>query len=229
MRFSPGAKLITAVTPSELVFRVGRKPSAWKPPEWAYAGEDGTFGNRFDDPEKLYRVHYASAARFGCFLETLARFRKDPMLGVELTEIEGDDDFTILGTVPRAWLQSRIIGSARGVGRFADVYGSEWIAYLRLQLASQCVEHDIAELDASVLQHSAARGLTQRVSRIAYNLGFQGVRYVSKYAQDVENWAFFEPFSTLTPKAEWAIDPQDEEFVRALEVLGLQLEAGQKV
>jgi hypothetical protein len=76
---------------------VGRKPSAWKPLDWAYAGEDGTFGNRFDDPEKLYRVLYASAVRFGCFLETLARFRKDPSLSAELSEIEGDNDFTPLG------------------------------------------------------------------------------------------------------------------------------------
>ena len=39
------------------------------------AGPDGTFGNRFDDPEGIYRVLYASSQRLGCYLEALAQFR----------------------------------------------------------------------------------------------------------------------------------------------------------
>jgi hypothetical protein len=66
-------------------------------------GPDGTFGNRFDDPEGTYRVLYASSQRLGCYLETLARFRVDLTLYAELSEIEGEDDFTPLGHVPLAW------------------------------------------------------------------------------------------------------------------------------
>jgi hypothetical protein len=32
------------------LFRVGRDRDAWAIPDWACAKEDGTFGNRFDDP-----------------------------------------------------------------------------------------------------------------------------------------------------------------------------------
>lgn len=42
--------------PSGPLFRVGRDDDAWAVPDWAYAKEDGTFGNRFDDPMGVYRV-----------------------------------------------------------------------------------------------------------------------------------------------------------------------------
>ena len=61
-----------------VIYRLGRKPDPWAPPDWASAGPDGTFGNRFDDPDATYRVLYASLQRLGCFVETLARFRIDP-------------------------------------------------------------------------------------------------------------------------------------------------------
>ena len=42
--------------PDGPLFRLGRLPDAWAWPDWAYAGEDGTFGNRFDDPVGDKRV-----------------------------------------------------------------------------------------------------------------------------------------------------------------------------
>jgi len=42
--------------PPRPLFRVGRDDDAWAVPDWAYAKEDGTFGNRFDDPMRVYRV-----------------------------------------------------------------------------------------------------------------------------------------------------------------------------
>jgi hypothetical protein len=76
-----------AVSP---IFRVGREPDPWAPPDWSFGG---TFGNRFDDPEGYYRVIYAASVRVSCFLETLARFRPDLALLAELDEIEGENDF----------------------------------------------------------------------------------------------------------------------------------------
>ena len=32
------------------LFRVGRDRDAWAITDWAYAKDNGTFGNRFDDP-----------------------------------------------------------------------------------------------------------------------------------------------------------------------------------
>jgi hypothetical protein len=79
-----------------VIYRLGRKPDPWAPPDWALAGPNGTFGNRFDDPDATYRVLYASSQRIGCFFETLARFRIDPTLLAELAQIEGSDDYCSL-------------------------------------------------------------------------------------------------------------------------------------
>ena len=81
---------------SGVIYRLGRVPDPWAVPDWASAGPDGTFGNRFDDPDATYRVLYASSQKLGCFLETLARFRLDPKLMAELAEIDGDDDHFLL-------------------------------------------------------------------------------------------------------------------------------------
>jgi hypothetical protein len=56
--------------PPRPLFRVGRDDDAWAVPDWAYAKDDRTFGNRFDDPAGVYRVLYASSQRLGCFIET---------------------------------------------------------------------------------------------------------------------------------------------------------------
>src|ERR1044071_8812405 len=109
------------------VHRIGRRPDPWEYPDWSRANPDGTFGNRFDDPDGQYPVLYASSARRGCFLETLARYRPDLTLYAELQEITGENDFIPPGTVPREWLQRSVIGSANAHGRFADVGASKWI------------------------------------------------------------------------------------------------------
>jgi hypothetical protein len=47
--------------PPKPIYRVERGTDAWQAPDWAWASIDGTFGNRFDDPDSLYRVLYASS------------------------------------------------------------------------------------------------------------------------------------------------------------------------
>src|SRR5258708_4682974 len=110
-------------------------PDPWAVPDWASAGPDGTFGNRFDDPDATYRVLYASSQKLGCFLETLARFRLDPKLMAELAEIDGEDDHFPLAEVPVEWVQRRILGVAIAAGEYADICSSEWISRLRRALA----------------------------------------------------------------------------------------------
>ncbi len=72
--------------------RLGRRNGVWLWPDWAYAGDDGTFGNRYDDPQGQYRVLYASSERLGVFLETLASFRPDPAILAEPIETCPTDD-----------------------------------------------------------------------------------------------------------------------------------------
>lgn len=127
--------MLEGKSPPETIYRIARKPDPWQPPDWSRANPDGTFGNRFDDPEGYYRVIYAASQKLSCFLETLARFRADVSLLAELNEIEGENDFIPLGTVPREWCDERLLGSAHVDGNYADIYGAEWIAYLRHRLA----------------------------------------------------------------------------------------------
>jgi len=67
---------LEAAQPEGVLYRLGRQPDPWAWPDWTYAGELGTFDNRYDDPRGEYRVLYASSERLARFLETLARFRR---------------------------------------------------------------------------------------------------------------------------------------------------------
>jgi hypothetical protein len=206
-------------TPTHSVHRVARYPDAWQLPDWSRA-KDGTFGNRFDDPESEYRVLYASSHEVSCFVETLARFRPDFTLMEELKEIAGDDDFLPVGEVPLIWCEKRVIGTAAADGNYADIYAAEWIALLRRKLVSDCLRMGLRDLDASALQNSSPRTLTQLVSRIVYDMGLAGVYYRSRYGHNLENWALFEPcrIHRMKSRPVSADDAAVQEAMRILEL-----------
>lgn len=206
---------------SGVIYRLGRKPDPWATPDWASAGPDGTFGNRFDDPDATYRVLYASSQRLGCFLETLARFRVDPKLRTELAEIAGEDDYWPLGEVPLEWVGKRVLGAAIADGEYADICSSEWISRLRQLLAIHLEKFGLGDFDASVLQRTGPRVLTQFVSRIIFYAGLAGIYYRSKYGHDIENWALFEPFQ-IEVKGLQTVQPDDPDLQRALLLHGLK-------
>src|SRR5579872_573589 len=204
------------------VYRIGRGPDPWQYPDWSRANPDRTFGNRFDDPNGEYRVLYASSARLGCFLETLARYRPNMALYAELKEIEGEDDFVPAGVVPYEWLKDRVMGSANTHGKFADIGASESIEALRRTLAPLLISLGIPDFDASVLQRSGPRLLTQNVSAVIYRQGFNGIRYLSKYGHDIENLALFEPVE-LTSRGQNGLDPNDSDLLEAMRIFNLAM------
>jgi hypothetical protein len=208
-------------------FRVGRDDDAWAVPDWAYAKEDRTFGNRFDDPMGVYRVLYASSQRLGCFIETLARFRADVSFIADLALMEnGEDDFTAVGTVRRAWIKGRCIGSANVDGEYSDIYALVLVSHLRAALAAIAVKLGMEDIDLSSLQRAEPRRLTQQASRIAFELGFAGVFYRSRYGHSIENWAIFEDrtmserFPIRQPQS-WKVAENDPDLLEALRILGL--------
>ena len=207
-------------TPTESIYRVARYPDAWQLPDWSRA-KDGTFGNRFDDPESDYRVLYAASQEVSCYVETLARFRPDLELMEELREIEGDDDFLPVGEVPLEWCANRVIGTASAEGNYADIYAAEWISLLRRKLVSECLRVGLRDLDASGLQNSSPRTLTQLVSRIVYDMGLAGVYYRSRYGHNLENWALFEPCRIHRTKSR-RVTTNDEALAEAMEILELK-------
>jgi hypothetical protein len=204
-----------------VLYRIGRKPDAWQPPDWSRASPDGTFGNRFDDPESFYRVLYASSQRVSCFVETLARFRPDLQLLAELKAIEGEDDFTNPSDITSDWTATRVLGSATADGNYAEVCGGGWITMLRQKLASDCLALGIIDFDASVLQSASPRRITQLASRVVYEMGLPGIYYRSRYGHNFENWALFEPFR-LHETASSPIASHDPDLLAAAEILGLK-------
>ena len=211
------------------LFRVGRDDDAWAIPDWAYAKEDRTFGNRFDDPAGVYRVLYASSQRLGCFIETLARFRVDVSFVADLALMEnGEDDFTAFGTVRRAWIKGRCIGTANVEGEFADLYALEWVSHLTTALAGIAVKLGMKDFDLSSLEPAEPRVLTQQAGRIAFELGYAGVFYHSRYGHSIENWAIFEDwtmpdrFPIHQPNSR-KVAEDDPDLLEALRVLGLIL------
>ncbi len=214
--------MLESKRPPATIFRLARKPDPWQAPDWSRANPDGTFGNRFDDPEGYYRVLYAATQKLSCYLETLARFRADLSLLAELNEIEGENDFLLLGTVPHEWCDERLLGFAHADGDYADIYTSGWILLLRHRLAGAWVRLGVSDLDASVLQQHAPRRITQLASLEARRRNFDGIYYRSRFGHDLENWALFEPFKISQEGAE-GIAPDDATFLQALQMLGLSV------
>ncbi len=213
--------------PPRPLFRVGRDEDAWAIPDWAYAKEDRTFGNRFDDPMGVYRVLYASSQRLGCFIETLARFRVDVSFIADLALMEnGEDDFTALGTVRRAWIKGRCIGAANVEGEYVDIYALGWVSHLRTALASVAMRLGMEDIDLSTLERAEPRLLTQHAGRNAFELGYAGVCYHSRYGHSIENWAIFEDwtmserFPIHQPNSR-KVAEDDPDLLEALRLLGL--------
>jgi hypothetical protein len=207
--------------PAGELFRLGRKPDPWQPPDWSRANPDGTFGNRFDDPQGRYRVLYASTQRVCCFVETLARFRPSLTLLAELAQIDGEDDFFPMGKVPRDWCDRRLLGVASADVEHADIYASGWIALLRTKLADECLRLGLVDLDAGVLQ-VAPRRITQLASRQAFERTYPGIYYRSRYGHDFDNWAIFEPFPIISVSSA-AIAAGDADLTEALKILRVEL------
>jgi hypothetical protein len=155
---------LSSVEADRPLYRVGRRPDAWAWPDWAYAGPDGTFANRWDDPAGSFRVLYACSQRVGAFVETLARFRPDLRLRQELAQIDGPHDVPLAGVVPWSWLSKRSSGEATVSGRFADVGTANSLATLRQALAGTAIRHGFSDVDGATIRLSAPRPFTQAVA-----------------------------------------------------------------
>ena len=185
------------------IWRVGHAPSPWQFTDWAYAGGDGRFDGRWDDPHGSYRVLYASTSVFGAFVEALGAFRADPHVTGGLAQIDADDDddpvVAPAGTVPTSWARNRVIGNAQMGGRLARIGHSRSLACLRRELAGLVVRYHLEDLDGAAIRTRVPRGFTQHVSRFIYECTdqngapqFDGVQYLSRFGDDLNNIALFE-------------------------------------
>ncbi len=158
--------------------------------------------NRFDDPEGIYRVLYAATDRVGSFIECLGTFRPDPHVFEEYEQIvdrPGDDLSPAFGEVPSSWVRERSLGVGTLNGRYADIGHHESIEELWRALSGRALHHGLQDLDAGAIRVSAPRAFTQEISRYVFRAtsdgrpAWQGIVYRSRFGDDLENWAIFEP------------------------------------
>lgn len=227
---------LRSLRPPARLYRIGRAPDPWAWPDWSYAAADGTFGNRFDDPESAYRVLYAASDRLGAYVEVLARFRPDPHVRDALEAIRGDDPRALPpGSLDVSWLARRRMGEATVAGRFADIGHSESLAKLRADLGRHVVQYGLVDLDGAAIRLRAPRRFTQVISRHVYahrepkGRRFTGIAYTSRLGDEFRLWAIFEPAAPraaaalLRAKQSKALARKDPDFRRALEIHGLTL------
>jgi len=207
----------------DILYRIGRYPDALKFPPWEYVG-----GERFDDPERRFRVLYTAEQRIACFVEALAPLRSP---SYELAEIldsmpagEYGDDLPQTGIVPADWHLKRLIGQLR-LGpeqQCLDLRSHETLAALHVLMASDLRRLEIAELDMAAVQSHDYR-VTQAVAQRAYSTGYKAVAYTSRLGADLVCWAIFEEARFERVGVSQVIKRDDQDLVQAAARFGLEL------
>lgn len=223
------------------MLRVSRGFDVFAPSDWSWAQEDGTFGNRFDDPGKYrgipeedrFRVVYCASQRAGAFGETIARFRRSPRLVEGLRTIVSEEPFEPElkgGVLPEEWRLGRRLGSTRLDEDliFADFASAETFQILTEELAPLLVRYGLKEFDLSLIT-SRRRRVTQEAARYAYELAssgqvFAGVRYLSRLNPAWEMWAVFHDRMVHLPgELSETVREDDPGLVEAACVLGIEI------
>lgn len=184
------------------VHRVGYRPDPWVWTPWMYAGADGRFHGRWDDPHGTWRTIYVGSSALTCYLEVLVRFRPDPRLQQQMAEIadngEGNRYPTApAGTLPRSWCEPRLLAAGRLQGLFAVPGHPESLPTLRRRFLTTARAWGLAEVDAAI-RHSRPRALTQAVSAWLYTLRtragvpLNGIQFPSRHGDELLLWAIYE-------------------------------------
>lgn len=201
----------------EPVWCVHQNPAAL--PSLPEEGE--TPPNRFDDPQRKYRVRYFATNKRGAFLEVLARFRADPETQARLGAVKSVDEKRepklTPGSVPKGFLRALKEATAELVhpkSEFVDLSAPETRATLNkhpevrqaLKGLGPGKSGSAVELDDATLKLGGRRGrpVTQAVSRVVFDeSSAAGIRYVSRLDAAEPCWAIFDwvelKFSKITP------------------------------
>lgn len=246
----------TVAAPQAGLYRVShRGQGSFEPPDWDYADpEDGTFGNRFDDPDALmlprerrFRVVYCATERIGAFGETLARFRAplSTLAGLEEIDDEEPVEESLAGAIDPQDSERILVGadwrSQRMVShtilepslRFVDLTAPKTIHALRRALAATAVRLGLYDVDEATLMGSD-REFTRRVARYLYELTdeagrprYAGIRYCSRLCLEWECWALYaDRIKHLAgmPGLAETIYPNDPDLTAIAHLWGLTIE-----
>lgn len=231
----PAIQLVTL--PRSPLYRVGRPPDPFVPPEWRYVRPDGTFGGRYDDPRgrrgvpsrDRYRVLYFASHPAGAYGESVAQFR--PSVKV-LDQYDGRMPFGIQPTIPRDWRVGRRLGAAvlSATLPLADLDAAETVQALRPVLAPVAMRLQIPDVDVSAIT-GPRRELTQEAGLHICGQRdgqgqplFAGIRFVSRLNREWECCAVFADRVRHRPLRVDPIAADDPHLYEAARILGLAIE-----
>jgi hypothetical protein len=144
------------LAPDGPLYRLARAPEPWAWPDWAYAGLDGTFGNRWDDPWAATafsmppRGAWALSSRPSPASAPTSRswpaWRRSRETTMPRLQV----------SCPRRWLQGRRIAEATIAGAFVDIGDAGSLATLRVHLAARAIHDGLSEIDAATIRPCSA-------------------------------------------------------------------------
>jgi hypothetical protein len=201
-----------------VLYRVGRLPDPLAWPPWELVGD-----GRFDDPQREFRVLYAGHRR-ACFLETLAPFRPSVEALAALQQVTGSQEPMPRGVVPADWYQKRAVARLRlkTRQRWLDLRAAETREALRSELAATLLDLGLADLDLSGVL-GPQRRLTQAIARWAYEHGYIGIAYLSRFDDALSLWAIFEGAVFEPVGVPEPIVPDDPDLVATAHLFGLAI------
>jgi hypothetical protein len=226
--------LATVRAPAGPVYRVGRSPDPFAPPDWIYAQSDGTFGGRFDDvagrrddsPGRGFRTLYFATTVTGAFGEMLSRFRPDLAVLAALGR-----SASATSVVHADWAIVRRVGVTvlDPHASFVDIGDARTLMVLRRVLAPAARALSLPDVDLSAVT-GPARALTQAAARHIYeehdSAGlpcYAGIRYTSRLDRAWECWAVFSDRLRHRVVRVDAITAHGTALVEAAGVLGLRV------
>ena len=225
--------------PAAPVHRVGWHQSPYDPQPWSRAKEDGTFGNRFDDPGKAsgipdeqgFRMLYYAESPNGAFGESLAMFRPSlkTLAGLrKMTGTEPDTLETEAGLITADWRKTHLLAHITLDPTLvcADISSSTSIQHLRDELASMGLDLGLNDIDYAALL-SENRPLTQRIARYIYEQAatFAGIPYTSRHGKDWACWAMFSDRVQTTHGQAEPIEATHPALIAVARLFGLRIEA----
>lgn len=206
-----------APTPRTALYRIGRLPDPLAWPPWEYVGS-----GRFDDPARDFRVLYAAAQRRAAFIETLATFRPSLEALAALQEVTGTEEPLPVPLVPPDWYRGRAVGRFRLAPRqrWLDLRSLETCEVLRRALAQTLLDLGLDDLDLSGIV-GQRRQLTQAITRWAYEHGYSGLAYSSRFDVAFTCWAIFEGAVFDVTESPEPILPGDADLLATAQLFGL--------
>lgn len=208
----------------EVIYRIAKKCyGLWRP-----TGILGT--ERFDSTSKNFNTLYCAKSPLACFLETLQCFRPGMadlnqrlclILDKELEDITDEERTNALSVFAEEWCKERHLLQITidKTAEFLDVTHHETIQFLRNQPNVKSIMPLETDFDLSTVT-GPRRVITQQISEIAHQSGFNGLYYTSRFGANLECYAVFDSIQ-IKQVQEFEIENSDEGYQEALRTFGL--------